>query len=81
MVKMSKKETVEVTLTLPKPFMEFLKAIHNLSRVETGLEEWLVQYLIHDIVSSLKGSGIGETFDILDQSLLIKAYNLSELMK
>jgi len=80
-MKMSERETVEMTLRLPKQFMEFLKAVHRLSRVETSLEEWCVQYLIHDIMSSVEGSGIDETFGILGRDRLIKAYNLGELTK
>lgn len=74
-----KEDTIEVTIRLPKHLHEFLTAILKLSRNGEAIEEFCARRLISDIVDPLEGSGLSESFDILNGKDILEAYNLDKL--
>jgi len=72
-------EMVEVVLKIPKPLVEFLKAIKEFTRAEESWEEIAAQHFVWSITDFLGGNTIDELFSGFEGEALKKAYNLDKL--
>jgi len=76
---MSKEETVEVTVKVPKGMVELFKAAQQFSK-NTGLtlEKWLHDRIVFGLKSELDTLDTEDTFGINSETL-IEAYGLSKI--
>jgi len=69
-------ETVNVTLKMPKPLFEFLKAVTEFAKSEETVEEWCCQQVVNSTIDLLKGNTLDAIFNGFSGEDLIKTYKL-----
>ena len=71
-------EIVEVTIKMPKPLFEFLKAVKEFTKTEETVEEICYQQIIETTIDLLRSNTLDEIFSGFKGEELIKAYKLDE---
>jgi len=72
-------QTVEITLKMPKPLFEFLKAVKEFTKTEETVEEICCQQIVASTIDLLNSNSIDEIFSSFKGRELIKAYKLNKV--
>lgn len=76
---MSKTETVEVTLKIPKPLKEFFEAVHKFSKVPFTFEDWCYHLVVFGMKDGLESGDLTSLFPDIESKRLIEAYGLDKV--
>jgi hypothetical protein len=72
-------EMVDVVLKMPKPLVDFLKAVKDFTRAKESWEEMAVDHLVWCLTDFIEGNRIDELFPGFKGVELKKAYGLDKI--